>query len=163
MVTRLFLYECQGKLRFGECIARGVDESQGGEAPGAGIVDADSWGGFDAGSVPRIIDDEELAAGQIKAVVSAGDLKGAGEFTGSGEVGGPAVEGFGGADEHRLRVAGYGGDDVEHFVHAVDEVDVGVPAPTEHDFGARGAAFGGVAGEIMGADVGFGFDDAGTA
>lgn len=48
------------------------------------------------------------------------------------------------------------GDDVEEPVDAVAEVDVKVAGLAEHHFGARGSAFGGVAGEIEGAVVGFG-------
>lgn len=53
-------------------------------------------------------------------------------------------------------------DDVEHVVHAVDEIDIGVAGGAEHDFRAIGAAFGGVAGEVVRTDVGFSFHDAGA-
>ena len=55
------------------------------------------------------------------------------------------------------------GDGVDAVVEAVDEVDVGVAWGSEHDFGAWGAAFGGVGREVVGAEVGFGFDDAAGA
>jgi len=76
-----------------------------------------------------------------------------------GEAGG-AGETVEAADEDGGGVIHGAGDDVEHPVEAVAEVNVEVAGLPEHDFGARGAAFGGVAGFVVGTVVGFHFRDA---
>ena len=132
--------------------------------PGAGVLNADSGGLAKLDGFAVAAGEVYHAVGEVAAVVFFdGDIERASELAGTGEVGVPIIQRLGGADKHRLRVAGRAGDDVEHVVHAVDEVDIGVTCGAEHDFGARGATFGGMTGEVVGADVGFGFDDSGAA
>lgn len=71
-----------------------------------------------------------------------------------------ALEGFEGADEDGFSAAFGTGDSVCAVVEAVDEVDVGVSHGAEEDAVAVGLADVGVGGRIMGAEIGFGFDDA---
>ena len=70
-----------------------------------------------------------------------------------------AFDWFEGADQHAAGSAVVFGDDVHAVVHAVREIDVSVTAGSEDDARAIGDAGGGVGGEIVTAEVGFGFDD----
>src|SRR5947209_4302263 len=72
-------------------------------------------------------------------------------------------EGLRGAEEHRVGVASRAADRVQHRVHAIDQVHVGVPRLPVHHLCASGAAGPGMAGEIVLADVGLGLDDAADA
>src|SRR5947209_121310 len=74
----------------------------------------------------------------------------------------PSIQRLGGADQHRLRVAKFAGDDVQHVVHAVDQIDVGVTAASEHNLGSRCAPLGCVTRQIVRPDVCLGFYNAGT-
>lgn len=66
---------------------------------------------------------------------------------------------FEGADEDGAGGLGGLGDDIEAVVDAVYEVDVGHAGWAVHDFAAGCTAAAGVAGGIVGAGVGLGFDD----
>ena len=100
------------------------------------------------------------------------DFEGGGELAGAGQEVGflcglgsvlehslLAGEGFGGADEDRGGVAFWVGDEVEHPVVAVGEVDVGVTGRAEHGVVFGGLAAIGVASGIVGSGVSFDFDD----
>ena len=54
------------------------------------------------------------------------------------------------------------GDDIQHPVDAVDEVDVPPTGRTEHDRRAWSVSLGGVAGQIVRSNVGFGFVNLGN-
>lgn len=67
----------------------------------------------------------------------------------------------GGADKDAARDAFGLGDDVEHEVDAVVEIDVGMGRGTEDDAGALGEASGGMGGGIVEGEVGFCLGDGG--
>lgn len=102
--------------------------------------------------------------------MGAGNGEGAGEFAGaSGEIMLPAaafahgldtLKGLKRADEDAAGGAIWLGDDVEAFVHAVDEINIGAARGAEDDAGARGESAGGVSGEVADTEVSFHFDDA---
>src|SRR6185437_908491 len=71
-----------------------------------------------------------------------------------------AAHWFHGANEHRARRAFGARDGIEAPVHAVDEIDVGDAWGAVERRSARCAARGGVAGEVVLADVRLGLDDA---
>src|SRR4051794_37824454 len=79
-------------------VAADVDEAQQAVFPVFGVIDADAFCAEDLWLIGGVVEDEEVVAGQVEGVVFASDVKCAGEFTGAGEVGGPIVEGLGGAD-----------------------------------------------------------------
>ena len=66
---------------------------------------------------------------------------------------------FHAADEHRLGRARGAGDDVEHLMHAVAQVDVGPSARFVHDRRPRCAPAARMAGRVRFAAVGFCFRD----
>ena len=72
------------------------------------------------------------------------------------------AERLGGAQQHRLRLVDASGDDIQHVMHAVDQVDVGMTGRTEHDRRPRRPAAGGMTGEVVAAHVGLGLDEPGT-
>lgn len=81
---------------------------------------------------------------------------------GEGSVGAHFLEGFeglSGADEDGGADSGRLGGDVEHPMHAVREVDVGMSGRAEHDLVARGGASVGMASGIVDSSIGLGFDD----
>lgn len=113
--------------------------------------------------------DGEGAEGEIGAVEGAGDAERLSEFAGAAcEVPGAvaadghlldAINGFEGADENAAGDAVGFGNDVEAFVDAVVQVDIGMARRTKNDSGARRDADGAVGGQVAGAEVSFGFDD----
>ncbi len=94
--------------------------------------------------------------------MGAGDPERPRELARSGEIGLPAVERFRGTDQDRLAAAGLSGNDVEHLVHSVDEIHIGMARRAEHDFSPPGSAFGRVGRKIVRSDIGFCFHDAGA-
>src|SRR5213075_679523 len=62
-------------------------------------------------------------------------------------------------DQHGLTLAVLTGDDVEHLVDAVAEVDVGHAGGTEHHAVALRASEPGMAREVLGAEIRLGLDD----
>ncbi len=135
-----------------------------------GFGDADAGGDEDFPlSVPSV-EDAEWAAGEIGTVEGAGDAEGLREFSwAAAEVFPPAPAGahlveagkrLDGADEDTAGGAVGFNDDIETFVHAVDEVDVGVSRRAEDDPGAIGDSAGGVRGEVVAAEIGLNFNDA---
>ena len=126
------------------------------------MADADARGDVDLDwRFPALATDRERTAGEVGAVVAAGDGEGEGEFAGTvGEVTGAARgrsaaahegeagEGFQATDENASgRAVGFG-NDVQALVHAVDQVDVGVAGRSIEDARARGEAAGGVGSEV---------------
>ena len=79
--------------------------------------------------------------------------KGFGESSGSGRA-------FDAADKDCLGAFGGAGDDIEHLMNPIAEVDIGHPALTVHDFGAARPAVMGVARGILLTQIAFGFGDA---
>lgn len=115
-----------------------------------------------------------MVAEEVGSVVGFVEAEGAAEFSGSaaeGCCGGvwgvkalahgvDADDGFEGADEAGLGFVEGAADGVDAPVHSVDKIDVGVAFGAEHGFGAGCAsAAAGVGAEVVGAAVGFGFDD----
>jgi len=75
---------------------------------------------------------------------------------------GPAIDifhRFDGPQQYGGRVPFMLGHDVHAVVHAVNQIDVRMSGRTEHDFGSFGQSFGGMGGEIVGAEVCFIFHD----
>ncbi len=138
----------------------GGEEEAEGEVHALG--DADAGGDADFALRVAVVEDAEYAFGEVGSVEGAGDAEGAGEFAGAvgGGQGGRWGEGFEGSDEDAARGAVRFADDVETFIHAVDEVDVGVAGWAEDDAGSVGDAGCAVRGEVAFAEVGFDFDDA---
>jgi hypothetical protein len=64
-----------------------------------------------------------------------------------------------GSNQDASSAACFLGDDVQAFVHAVNEIDVGVSWRTEDHFSARCDPAPGMRGAIFNAQVRFGFDD----
>lgn len=124
------------------------------KGPVGAMADPDAGGDFEieGARVARLVDGEG-AAGEISAVVGAGDVHGAGELAGSIAVA------FDGADQDAAgRAVGFG-DDVQTFVDTVDQIDVGVSGWAEDDASAGRDAAGGVSGKVVEAEVGFDFGD----
>jgi len=148
------------------------------EAPGpygilAGVVDPD------AGALPDAFAwrqgaacDPEIRTAEVGAVLTTGHGESLAQLPWTAHERGQALHAaplahgldasdrLQGAEEHGLGAARRLADDVEHVVDAVDEVHVGVTRGAEHDLVARGAAMPGMAGLVLGADVGLGLDDA---
>jgi hypothetical protein len=114
----------------------------------------------------------QRAARHVRAVVGAGDAHGQGEPPRPGRqvlrpagarpaLAHPLQPGhrLQRAQQHAPRRAVRLGHQVEAFVHAVDEIHVGVPGRPEDHARARREAAGGVRGQIAAAGVGFRLDD----
>ena len=126
------------------------------EGPIGTVADADAGGDGDFGRLDAVVVDGE-GAGWVDdrhGVVCTGDAELAGEAAGPGD-------GGDGADEDAAGSAVGLGDEVEAFVHAVDEIDVGTAGRAVDDAGAGGDAAGGVGGFVVHSEVGFHFDDGG--
>lgn len=93
--------------------------------------------------------------GEVCSVVGEVDRESLGETAG-------ALVIAGGADEDAARDTVGLGDDVEHEVNAVVEIDVGMAGRAEDDAGAFGETSSGVSGGIVEGEIGFGFGDAGV-
>lgn len=150
------------------------------KAPGevGALGDADARAGQDVppgeGALGGFESQRAVGIEQGHAVVLGGDAQGMAELAGAREQGagvgllaaavhvGKAFERLRGADQdgrgNPLRV----GDDVEHEVIAVGEVDIRVPRRAEHGLVATRARAVRVAGGVIRGSVGFGFDDAAT-
>lgn len=68
-------------------------------------------------------------------------------------------EGFQCADQCATGCAVGIGHNVEAFVHAVNQIHIGIAGGTENHFCAPGQTAGGVRGEVAGTEVGFGFNN----
>ena len=126
------------------------------ERPIGAVANADAGGDRDFGGAEAGVVDGE-GAFRVKdgeGVVGAGDTEVASEAAGAGDAGNAA-------DEDAAGGAVGLGDEVETFVHAVDEVDVGPAGRAVDDLCAGGDAAGGVGGFVVRAEVGFDFDDGG--
>lgn len=88
------------------------------------------------------------------------DRKSAGQFGRTGKVNVPVIQWPRSADEQRFGVSFFAHHNVEHPVHSINEIHVRAAGRTEHDFGARGAAFGGMRSEVFWPEVSFHLDDA---
>ncbi len=77
-----------------------------------------------------------------------------------GEVRLPAIERLGRANEHCFRLTRLAGNNVKHFVDAVNQIDICMPAHPEHHFGALRAPARSVAGQIMRTYISLCFHDA---
>lgn len=118
----------------------------------AGVADADSFGGGDFWGEAVVADPEGAVFCGAGSVLDAGDAESFGQLAWAG--------GFcAGPDEDRFRVALLPGDEVQHPVDAVAEVDVDGSGFLVQDFGPRGAAPAGVTGGVLLAAVGFRFGD----
>lgn len=96
-------------------------------------------------------------------VEAAVDVHGLCEFARAVEKAGEAEDGGEAPDEDATGGAVGFGDDVEAFVDAVVEIDVGVAGGAEDDAGAGGDAAAGVGGLIQGTEIGFYFDNTALA
>lgn len=142
-------------LAFGEADARPMEHG--------------GWGGSGLDAEWRIGGEEIDPVGFGADRVGGADFGGSAEkIFGARHFGSPvlhrveSIEGFGGADEHGGADSGGLGGDVEHPVHAVGEVDVGVARFAEHDLvSGRGAAVG-VAAGIVEPAIGFRLHDSGA-
>src|SRR6185312_17167076 len=126
-----------GSTAFGYVrVARG-EETQLARRPGAGVLDADPPGGGPARRRRSVVGEIEVtAAGQIEAVLLAGDVEPGAELPRSGQRSlevGHAGDGRRRAQEDGARHAVGLGDDVHAAVHAVDEIDVEESGRAEHD------------------------------
>ena len=142
------------------------------------MADADARGGFNAARGEAVLGEGESGAGEgkVEAVVSgAGDGHGLAEASGAGGEqartgigrkvaaaghGGESGDGFEGADEDAAGFAVRLAGDIEAVIHAIDEVNVGMAGRAEEDSIAGGFSGEGVGGRVVGAEVGFDFDDA---
>lgn len=128
--------------------------------PFPGILHADPLRAPDPRPAVRIKHEIESVSGQVPSVYGTSYLESARELARAGEIGFPSVQGLGRPDEDRLAAAGLANNDIEHLVHPVNEVNVGMARGSEHDLRAFCEAFGRVGRQILGADVGFGFHNA---
>ena len=114
----------------------------------------------------------ERAGGKIHSVLLSGDTHRQRQFAGTiGQIlnafrggtaaahGGDSSDRFQGANQDTAGLADRLRDEVQAFVHAVDEIDVGVAGLIEHYAGAIGDAAPGMSGAVVDAQVGFHFDD----
>ena len=126
------------------------------ERPVGTVADADARGDGDFGGAEAVVVDGERAGGveDGEGVVGAGDAEVAGEAAGAGDA-------RDAADEDAAGGAIGLGDEVEAFVHAIDEIDIRAAGRAVDDAGAGGDAAGGVGGFVVHAEVGFDFDDGG--
>src|SRR5205085_1685202 len=112
-----------------------IEESQRLVLPVFRVVDSDTGAGDNARAVCRVIQKKHSLAGQIEPIIGAGNLHFARQLARSREVGLPAVQRLSGTDQYRLRTSLAPADDVEHVVHAVDEVDICPARRAEHHVG----------------------------
>ena len=146
------------------------DEAEG---PVDALADADAGcGGNGKLGASAPLTDGERAAIKAKAVLEASNGEGLRQLTRSVSeaLGWPVPltpllhqrksgERLQGADQYATGCSIHIGYHVETFVHAVDQVNVCTTSGSEDDFGARSHTAGGVSSQIVGTEIGFGFDN----
>ena len=144
----------------GNCLALVIKEAEWFVFPFPGILHADPLRTPDPRPVVRISYEIQRAPGQVQSVCGMSDLERARELARAREIDLPVTQGLGSPDEHCLTAAGLARHNIEHLIHPVNQVNVGMPRGTEQNFRVLRAAFGGVGCEVMGTDIGFGLHDA---
>ena len=138
------------------------EEAEGLFRPLSGIVHADSRrsGEGGEGGKERAVHQGEGRSAQIVAGEAPVDGEGPAEAPRTGDGTGKKSQGLQRPDEDGAGKAFRLRDDVQAVVHAVDHVDIGPAAGAEHHRGSCGLSPGGVAGEVVGSEVGLDLHDA---
>jgi len=123
--------------------------------PLRGVIDADPFRGNDSWLIVGSVQEIKLGSGKIHSVLRTGDLRCPGEPTWPREVRSPAVEWLGTRMSTAWASPAVPRHDVQHLVHPVNQVHIGVSRSSEEHLGSPRPPPGGVRRQVLGAEISF--------